>query len=218
MVHGSYFREPQVLLWSTACFCFVCFFINPSVQTGNERQSVCLYICWSYVYVVYACILHMEVCVSICTTCVKTRSWCLVSSPTTPILLFEIGSLDKPDAHQLADLLASQQPQDQPVSTWLPVLGLQAWSATPGFSLGCWGLWNRILMITQQTLYPSLQPLDCVCLIQTKYAVQDSWQGTIFLHSTSTVEKPPVLPEWRKSSTSQKETRVENSPWAPAAG
>ena len=40
---------------------------------------------------------------------VKTRRCCLVYMSVTPILLFEIGPLSEPDAHQPANLLASQQ-------------------------------------------------------------------------------------------------------------
>lgn len=118
--------------------------------------------------------------------------------------------------NQLISWPASQPASsgDQTVSLPSPVSDLQACSATPGFSFGCWEIWNQILMITQQALYPSCN----LSSFWTKYAVQDPWQGTIFVHLTSTVEKPPVLPKWWKNSISQKETRAVTGSQATPSG
>lgn len=72
-----------------------------------------------------------------------------------------------------------------------PVLGLLVCSATPGFSLGCWRVWRQILMSTQQALsHQAISSASGLCVLtETKYAVQNSWRGTIFTHLTSAVKK-----------------------------
>lgn len=116
----------------------------------------------------------------------------------TPILLFEIGPLSEPNAHQPANLLASQQFGDQAVSTSLPSAGITG-------MLGHSWLFTWVLEslksdpheYTASTFPPSnLFSLWIVCVNRlNKYAVQDSWRGTIFAHLTSAVKKLPVLPK-----------------------
>lgn len=87
-----------------------------------ETVYVCLYVCDLCIWSICMCVLMCR-CEPV-DAHVKTRRWCLVYTSVTSILLFEIGPLSEPDAHQPANLLASQQSGDQAVSTSLPSAGI----------------------------------------------------------------------------------------------